>query len=71
MGARLLMLAGIAFTFCGCATPPPPAPVTDACAWLKQIIPGVGFETRWTRDEKAQVLAFDQMVAKQCRPPNV
>lgn len=49
----------------GCASPV--APTADACAWLKQIIPGDGFETRWTHDEKAQVLAFDQMVAKECR----
>lgn len=39
---------------------------TDACVWLKPVIPDKGFETRWTRGEKQQVLVLDQDVQKFC-----
>lgn len=59
-------MLGLTLVLSGCATTPPPA-ITDACAWLKQIVPDAGFETRWTRAEKQQVLAFDNQVESQCR----
>lgn len=45
----------------GCAHPVP-----DACGWAKEISPSPGFESRWTRDEKNQVDAYDQAVDTNC-----
>lgn len=38
----------------------------DACTWLKPIRPDATFETRWTTDEKRQILALDQNITKNC-----
>lgn len=55
----LLLLTLISLN--ACATP-----ISNACGWAKQISPNPGFETRWTRDEKNQVDAYDQAVDKNC-----
>lgn len=63
MFASFLMLSST-LDLSACATPPASS---DACAWLKQIVPDANFQSRWTTNEKAQVLAFDQIVEKECR----
>lgn len=50
-----------------CETPPPAMP--DFCTWAKEIIPGDGFQSRWTREEKEQVLSLDQKIIQFCRQP--
>jgi hypothetical protein len=43
-----------------------PAPISNACGWEHQIIPDSGFETRWTRNEKVQIVEHNADVAKFC-----
>lgn len=50
----------------GCANMPD-APSPDVCSWVSIIVPDEGFETRWTRQEKEQVLLHDMNVEMFCQ----
>lgn len=47
-----------------CASEPPP--VSPACGWLKKFKPDAGFETRYTHDEKVQLVELNDKIAAFC-----
>lgn len=56
------MLSLMLISLSACATPVP-----EACAWLRQVSPDPGFQTRWTRAEKEQIDALDRNIEQQCK----
>lgn len=64
---RLCLILPLMTILTGCATPPAPPAVADACSWATMILPDPGFESRWTASEKRQVDAYDRTVEKLCR----
>lgn len=66
--SKLCLMLPLTLILSACAGTPPPA-IADACSWATMILPGDGFQSRWTTDEKRQVDAYDRMVEKECRQP--
>ena len=40
--------------------------VTASCGWLQVVHPDAGFETRWTHDEKVQIVTLNDQIKKEC-----
>lgn len=66
--ARLSLACLVTSSTLGCALIKPAAqpPRNDACAWIRAIVPDEGFQDRWTRDEKEQVLALILAIERNC-----
>lgn len=59
-----LLLLGISLWMSGCAASP--APVPDACGWLRPVILDPGYDLRLTSSEKRQILALDEKIVSFC-----
>ena len=58
---RSLLASTTMILISGCGVP-----LSD-CAWLSRIAPSQGWEQRWTRGEKEQIVAHNEAVRKHCR----
>jgi len=45
---------------------PMPPPVFNACGHFERFRPDLGFETRWTHDEKLQAVIFNDKLCNDC-----
>lgn len=55
-------IAATALLVSACTAAPP-----NDCVWVQRIVPSDGFEQRWTREEKRQVLTHNELVDRFCR----
>lgn len=63
----LALAAMLWTTSCGTVSSKPVPIVANDCAWAVRIVPDPGWETRWTDNEKRQVVLLNRDVQKNCR----